>query len=846
MKKVYLSGTLVLITIFLTVLIQYLPEAESPEPREAIEEFFKLQLERKAGPTGNVEPADVYQVEQQIASMGKVLSKTNSKSLSWSELGPDNVGGRTLGILADNQHPNWIYAGAASGGLWLSKTGGTSWYHISNNSDFYENLCVSSITQTPDGDIYFSTGEEFIGGLRGGGVWRKDKDSTEFRRLNKTNPAVSGGLWNNTYCMAASHKKDRIFAGNEGGLYISDDNGNTWVKAPGSVSGNCNEVKADSDGTIMAIINKKIYISTNDGNNFTLSSSGLPSVGSVGRSTIAIASKNTNYLYTVYSKTGTNDCYGAYRSTDKGATWKLIQIGGPYFNPFNDQGWYDICCAVDPENENHLFVGGVTLWEWYGPGSNFVQTQTGGAIHADLHNITMDRRTNPYTIIIGCDGGIYKSSDRAKTFYPAFKLYTTTQFYSMAASRDDHALGGTQDNGSLYIDKKGNTVKSSYRVLGGDGFFNEIAWHDTNEIKFVEYQYAELRRNRANSAMNPFYDAKATAYIIDGKNGQFSSPFTLWEHPTNDTLNHFAIGVEGAIYYTNNATNFVSIGGPKWYQLATFGGNVNCVEFSADGDMLFFGVGNALYRVKGLNTAVFDDTYEANPAAHGITFTSMPFNSQGTSVQGVACDPKYPNRLLIATGNYGFADHVFISRNANDVSANVKFTNITNNLPGFPCYDAAIDYTDSSTFLLGTEYGLYASFDGGQNWSEQNNGLARVAIYQVRQYIDTRQPWTGSTYYLATFGRGMYRSTSLTTGIKNTPKKEVHPFSVFPNPASDFINVHGLHEGLVKIYNMQGQCVLSQTLNTNGNLDVQALPKGNYILELNENGQRNITKFIKL
>ncbi len=92
----------------------------------------------------------------------------------------------------------------------------------------------------------------------------------------------------------------------------------------------------------------------------------------------------------------------------------------------------------------------------------------------------------------------------------------------------------------------------------------------------------------------------------------------------------------------------------------------------------------------------------------------------------------------------------------------------------------------------------------------------------------------------------MYRSTSLTTGIKNTPKKVVHPFSVFPNPASDFINVHGLHEGLVKIYNMQGQCVLSQTLNTNGNLDVQALPKGNYILELNENGQRNITKFIKL
>ena len=157
MKKFYLIGTLVLFTVFSTVLIHQLPEAESSEPREAIEDFFALQLTRKAGPTGKVEPTDVYQVEQQITSMGKSLSKTNAKTLSWSELGPDNVGGRTLGILADNQHPNWIYAGAASGGLWISKTGGTSWYHISNNSDFYENLCVSSITQTPDGDIYFST-----------------------------------------------------------------------------------------------------------------------------------------------------------------------------------------------------------------------------------------------------------------------------------------------------------------------------------------------------------------------------------------------------------------------------------------------------------------------------------------------------------------------------------------------------------------------------------------------------------------------------------------------------------------------------------------------------------------
>ncbi len=117
----------------------------------------------------------------------------------------------------------------------------------------------------------------------------------------------------------------------------------------------------------------------------------------------------------------------------------------------------------------------------------------------------------------------------------------------------------------------------------------------------------------------------------------------------------------------------------------------------------------------------------------------------------------------------------------------------------------------------------------------------------MRQYIDTRQPWTGSTYYLATFGRGMYRSTSLTTGIKTkTSLKDVHPFVVFPNPATNYINVQGLHEGWVKIFNMQGKCVVSQQWQHNSTIDISALPIGNYIFELKENGERKITKFVKM
>jgi hypothetical protein len=853
MKKLYPVSIIILVSLVCTFFVSRFEEETESESME-IADYFKFKAARLAGPTGSVEPADVSVVEQQIATLNSVNYKTNAGPLLWKEVGPDNIGGRTLGILADNQHPGWIYAGAAGGGLWLSKTNGSSWYHVSSASDYYENLTISSITQTPDGDIYFGTGEELWGlglaGFRGGGVWRKDKDSTEFRRLNKTNPAVGGTSWNNTPFLAASSKRDRVYVGNEAGLYVSDDNGANWVRAAGTVSGQCTEVKADSDGTVMALIGKKIYISTNDGDLFTLSATGLPNPSTIRRGTIAIASKNTNYLYAVYAASN-GSCYGAYRSTNKGASWSLVQLGTPYFNPFGDQGWYDICMAIDPEDENHVFVGGIFFWEWKGPGTNFMETSQ--MMHADIHNITIDRRSNPYTIILGTDGGVYQSTDRAQTFFPSNHLYVTTQFYGMGASRTDHVLGGTQDNGSLYIDKNGNTVKASYRVLGGDGFFSEIAWHDEFEVKIVESQYANLNRNRANSAMANFYDDSALAYIADASGkfsgsgrGQFSSPFTLWEHPTNDSISYFAIGVNGAIYFTKDALNFVTLGGPKWFKVASFSGNVNCVEFSQDGNMLYYGVGNSVNRVVGFNNAVFDATFHSNPGAHGITFGAVPLNTQGSSVQGIACDPKYPNRLLVTTGNYGFANHVFLCRNANGPASSMIFSTVQSNLPAFPCYDAAIDYLDSNIFIVGTEYGVYGSFNGGTTWSEQNGGMARVAVFQVRQYIDTRQPWTGSVYYLGTHGRGMFRSTSLTTGIKKQEGHDIHTFSVFPNPASERITIHGLHSGTVRIYDLGGKCVLAETLSVNESTNISALPKGTYIFELNEEGKRYVTKFVKM
>ncbi|RMG30519.1 MAG: hypothetical protein D6732_16120, partial [Methanobacteriota archaeon] len=68
----------------------------------------------------------------------------------WTPIGPFNIGGRTLTIAFNPQNPSTVFAGAASGGLWRSFTGGVgpdAWHQIPTG---FPVLGVSSIAISPN------------------------------------------------------------------------------------------------------------------------------------------------------------------------------------------------------------------------------------------------------------------------------------------------------------------------------------------------------------------------------------------------------------------------------------------------------------------------------------------------------------------------------------------------------------------------------------------------------------------------------------------------------------------------------------------------------------------------
>ena len=81
----------------------------------------------------------------------------------WKTIGPHNTGGRTIALAFNPQNPNTIYAGSASGGLWVSHSAGVgvdAWHYVPIN---YPVLGVSSIAIVPDDSntIYLGTGEVY-------------------------------------------------------------------------------------------------------------------------------------------------------------------------------------------------------------------------------------------------------------------------------------------------------------------------------------------------------------------------------------------------------------------------------------------------------------------------------------------------------------------------------------------------------------------------------------------------------------------------------------------------------------------------------------------------------------
>ncbi len=500
-------------------------------------------------------------------------TRQNILDLNWEEMGPDNVGGRTRAILIDNENSNKMFALSVTGGLFVSNDAGASWApHPVNEQNYY--LGGSAMVQASNGDIYFGTGESYVvvgpldfEGHIGGGLFRSTDRGETFELLPATVPSPLNEVnepWAYVNELASDPTNpNKIWAsiGKEngpGGLYFSNDKGDTWeaITALEGILTSDNgrfsdEVVVTNNGVIHATIDEQYYRSGNNGNSFQLvdDQSGFPSGNQYERIEFAFSPENNNYVYAILC-TQNSTTLGVYRSTNSGLDWEPYSpINSPTFNPLGTQGDYDICIAVDPSNKDRVVVGGqLELWMGglsQGVGWNLVafwQPNTPDNpyyVHADMHDIVFDPQ-DPSKMFVGTDGGVFytaNSSTQFPTFSDRNKGYATVQYYNIDVNQYGEMIGGAQDNGTTFIDGRGNTQFFGDRVAGGDGGYVALS-QINNQAQYFESQFANIRfsSNKGGSgtcALDCFMDGNP-ADCQPGTSPPFIATFDMWEDPRSN------------------------------------------------------------------------------------------------------------------------------------------------------------------------------------------------------------------------------------------------------------------------------------------------------------------------
>ena len=455
------------------------------------------------------------------AAFAQKLDMEKFKGMKPRSIGPAGMSGRITAIDAVISNPDIIYAGAASGGVWKSTSGGTSWTPL---FDKESTLSIGAIAIQQDNPsvLWVGTGEgnprnSLNGGegiyksLDGGITWKKmglEKTRHIHRILiDPKNPNTvyvgsSGSPW-------GDHP--------ERGVYKTIDGGTTWTQVL-SVDGRTGlgELVMDPSNPNKLIANmwehrrqpwtfksggpgSGLHITYDGGKTWKkiTSKQGIPE-GELGRMGLAISRSNPEIVYALIEAKKN----GLYRSEDGGEKWKMVNDK----DEIGDRPFYYFEIYVDPKNENRLYTiySGVNISE--DGGKSFTRTQSG--IHPDHHAWWINPE-DPSLIIEGNDGGVNISRDRARTWAFAENI-PVGQFYHISADMDQpyNVYGGLQDNGSwagpAYV-WRNSGIRNSYwqELFFGDGF-DVLSDPDNSRFGYAMSQGGNLGRYDLHTGQTSF------------------------------------------------------------------------------------------------------------------------------------------------------------------------------------------------------------------------------------------------------------------------------------------------------------------------------------------------------
>lgn len=701
-----------------------------------------------------------------------------------SGLGARNIGsaamsGRVAAIAAVKENGRLtVYIGAASGGVWKSINGGTTFKPIFDKEAVQSIGAITIDPQSPK-TIWVGTGEAWTRNSTsiGDGIYKSTDGGDSWHNMGLSNSeriskilidpkdsntvyaCVPGKLW--------SDSDDR-------GLYKTTDGGKTWdkiLKGPNPSTG-CSMISMSSQDPKVLFAGMwdfrrkgwtfrsggegptspsgSGFFKTTDGGSTwqdldEKSAKGLPPKP-WGRIAVAVAPSKPDVAYAMIESTRS----ALFRSDDGGKTWQE----GDRSNWMVWRPFYFANLIVDPRNENKLYKPDLILIMSEDGGKSF--SGIGNGAHGDFHTVWVNPDNSDH-LIAGDDGGVWYSYDGGNTWWKGNNL-PISQFYHVSVDNDDpyHVFGGLQDNSVWKGDSQypGGISNSRWENLGGgDGFWAFPDPADTN------YAYGESQGG---------YIVRVNLNTLEGRPikpqpnyGEGKLRFN-WNTPL-----HMSPNEKGTIYIGAQFLFRSRDHGQTWDRISP-DLTTNDPEKQKQEESGGVTVDNSFAETHTTIYSISESPHDGQTIWVGTDDGNLQLTRDGGKswnnvVGNVPNLPKFSWVSWVESGLYDAATAyaAFDRHTFGDMEPHVfkttdygkTWTPIVSADSGVRGYAHVIkeDPVSQNIFYLGTEFGLWISVDSGKHWAQyKGHDFPNVPVRDI--VVQPRE----SDLVLATHGRGIW------------------------------------------------------------------------------------------
>ncbi|MCI0471223.1 MAG: hypothetical protein L0Y73_06155, partial [Candidatus Aminicenantes bacterium] len=737
-------------------------------------------------------------------------------------IGPANMSGRISDIDAVLENSNIIYVGTATGGVWKSENGGITWKPIFDDQACSSIGAVAIYQNNPD-IVWVGTGEAMprnssgVGrgvfkSLDAGKSWIKlgleKTEKISAIKLDPTNPDVAyvaalGTTWGENP---------------ERGVFKTTDGGKTWEKIlyVDQKTGAADLAMApDNPNKLIAALwehrrwpwffksggpGSGLYITVDAGKNWKklTDKEGLPQ-GELGRIGIAFAVNKPGIVYALVEAKKSV----LLRSEDGGFNWKTVNSEAD----ISSRPFYYSRIWVNPQNENLIYMLQTQFRYSEDGGKTFDNRASWGQAHSDYHAMWI--HPGGEFMVVGNDGGIVISKDRGKNWRFAQNL-PLGQFYHISYDLElpYNVYGGLQDNGSWRGPAYSLLERDIYdyqwqSVGGGDGFDTEPDPENSQccygmsqggslyyfnaktgisrDIVPTESEVKHRYNWNAGFAVDPFEPATiylGSQFVHRSKDKGFTwgiiSPDLTTDDPAKQKQNESG-GLTFDVTNAENNTTILCISpspvqqGVIW--VSTDDGNV---QLTRDGGKKWELVSGNINKGKSKDRQV-------PSAAWSPHVEASRFDAASAFV--VFDDHRRSNwtPYVYATNDFGKTWQSLA----------------TPQIDGF-IHVIRQDPVKKELLFIGTEFGLFVSFNGGKEWQQWKSGLPTAPVCDIA--VHPRE----NDLIIGTHGRSVYIIDDISPLREISPEiaaKKLHLFKVQ--------DAYNFYQGRLSSYSSPGDTVFA-------------------------------------